>query len=408
MNATSIRDSIILPKGFVAAGLAAGIKKSGAPDMALIVSETPASAAGTFTTNQVKAAPVRVSMEHIRSGRVRAIVANSGNANACTGKPGLRDAQEMAKWTAAALGGKPADVLVCSTGPIGLPMPMDKIRAGIDALVPSLSGRGGADAAAAIRTTDKFPKQATARIRIGGKTVTVAGMCKGAGMIHPGMATMLCFLLTDAKVKPADLRRCLREAVGTTFNAISVDGDMSTNDTVFLLANGAAGAAIAPGSAGWKAFCDTVRAVALNLALKIVRDGEGATKVVSVHVKRARNDKEADAAARAVANSLLVKTCWAGDYPNWGRVMDAIGYSSARVVEGKVDIWYGDIRAVKGGVSAGADVRALSEVQKQERFDLTIDLGLGKGRATVHTCDIGHEYIDVNVDYIKMPGKSPS
>jgi glutamate N-acetyltransferase/amino-acid N-acetyltransferase len=408
MKKPVVRDEIDLPKGFKAAGLAAGIKKSGAPDMALIVSDGPAAAAGTFTTNQVKAAPVRVSMDHIRSGNVRAILANSGNANACTGKLGLRDAKEMAVEAALALGVNVAEVLVCSTGPIGLPMPMEKIRAGIPALVDALSSKGGAAASDAIRTTDKFPKHAMATLKIGGKAVTVSGMCKGAGMIHPGMATMLCFLLTDVRVSPANLRKCLREAVGNTFNAISVDGDMSTNDTVFLLANGASGATVKPGARGWKEFCAAVEAVAMNLALKIVRDGEGATKIVGVNVKNARSDAEADLAARAVANSLLVKTCWAGDYPNWGRIMDAIGYSRARVDEAKVDIWYDGVRAVKGGVSAGADVQALSRIQKQERFNLTIDLKLGKGRATVYTCDIGHEYIDVNVDYIKMPGRSPS
>jgi glutamate N-acetyltransferase/amino-acid N-acetyltransferase len=402
-----ISHKLTLPLGFKAAGIAAGIKKSGAPDMALIVSEKPAAAAGLFTTNTMKAAPVQVSQDHIRGGKIRAIVANSGNANACTGKQGLRDAKETTRLVASSLGIKAGEVLVCSTGVIGFPLPMDKVRPGIKSLAANLSAKGGNAAADGIRTTDKYPKRATVLLKIGGKTVTITAMAKGAGMIQPGMATMLCFILTDAAVGAAALKRCVRDAIGATFNAISVDGDMSTNDTVFLLANGASGAS-PKSSKDWKRFCGAVQALAMDLALKIVRDGEGATKVIAVNVKRARNDGEANNIARAVANSLLVKTCWAGDYPNWGRIMAAVGYAKAKSVGDTLDIYYDGVRAVRNGISAGADVSRLSRIQKQERFDLTIDLRIGKGRATVYTCDIGHEYIDVNVDYVKMPGKAPT
>ncbi|MFH0908219.1 MAG: bifunctional glutamate N-acetyltransferase/amino-acid acetyltransferase ArgJ [bacterium] len=404
-----VEERIVLPKKFRAAGVAANIKRSGAKDMALIVSDTPAVAAGLFTTNQVKAATVRICLQRIARQRGRAIIANSGNANACTGAQGLRDADAMTDLTAKQLGIDKQDVYVCSTGSIGTPLPMDKIRAGIEKLAPTLRASGGNNAAESICTTDRWPKIGTVRLRIGGKPVIVTAMAKGAGMIEPNMATMLCFVLTDAAVRAVDLQHCLRDAVKESFNRISVDGNMSTNDAVLFFANGAAGnKPLTAKHRDWKTFCAAVQALTLKLALSMVRDGEGATKVIAVHVKNARNDREADFAARAVANSLLVKTSWAGDYPNWGRIMDAIGYSKAKVAEDKVDIAYGTIVAVKRGISAGADVHALSRIQKQERFDLTINLRLGKGNATVYTCDIGHEYVDVNVDYIKMPGKTPT
>jgi glutamate N-acetyltransferase/amino-acid N-acetyltransferase len=404
-----IEKRIILPKEFRAAGVAANIKRSGAKDMALLVSDVPAVAAGAFTTNQVKSATVRLCLQRIARRRGRAIVVNAGNANACTGAQGLRNADAMTALTAKRLGLDKNDVYVCSTGSIGVQLPMEKIRAGIDKLVPALRATGGKNAALSICTTDRWPKFGTVRLTIDGKPVVLTAMAKGAGMIEPNMATMLCFMMTDAAVRPGDLQRCLSDAVQTSFNRVSVDGDMSTNDTVLFLANGAAGnKSLTTKHRDWKKFCEAVQALTLSLALSMVRDGEGATKVVAVHVKNARNDVEADAAARSVANSLLVKTSWAGDYPNWGRIMDAIGYSKAKVAEEKVDIAYGKIVAVKRGISAGADVHALSRIQKQERFDITINLRLGKGNATVYTCDIGHEYVDINVDYIKMPGKSPT
>ena len=403
-------DDVILPQGFTAAGIAAGIKRSGKKDMALVVSDRPAACAGVFTTNQVKAAPVRLDQEVVKRRTARAIVVNSGNANACTGARGMKDARAMAATTAKLLKLKPAEVLVCSTGAIGKPMPMKTIAAGLRKLPGALSATGGNDAAAAIMTTDTRKKTATARLVIDGKPVVLAAFAKGAGMIEPNMATMLGYFLTDAAVEPKALQHALKQAVDASFNRISVDGDMSTNDTCLLLANGAAGnRPLGPKHRDWHAFTAALRVVALDLAQRIARDGEGCTKLVTVHVKGARTDAEADAAARAVANSMLVKTCWHGDYPNWGRIMDAIGYSPAKVDEAKVDIFYDALAAVRKGVATKTTVQALSAVQRQERFTVTIDLHLGKGDAVVYTCDCSEAYVRINVDYIKMPdGREPT
>jgi glutamate N-acetyltransferase/amino-acid N-acetyltransferase len=411
MNTTfSMEDSVILPQGFRAAGIAAGIKRSGRKDMALVVSDRPAACAGVFTTNQVKAAPVRIDQEVVKRRTARAIVVNSGNANACTGTRGMKDARAMASRTAKLLKIKPAEVLVCSTGAIGKPMPMNTITAGLRKLPGALSPAGGNDAAAAIMTTDTRKKTATVRFAVDGRPVVLTAFAKGAGMIEPNMATMLGYFLTDAAVEPRALQHALKQAVDASFNRISVDGDMSTNDTCLLLANGAAGnRPLTPKHRDWNTFAAALRVVALDLAQRIARDGEGCTKLVTVHVKGARTDAEADAAARSVANSLLVKTCWHGDYPNWGRIMDALGYSPARVDEAKVDIFYDALAAVRKGVATKTSVQALSAVQRQERFTVTIDLHLGKGDAVVYTCDCSEEYVKINVDYIKMPdGREPT
>lgn len=403
-------DDVLLPAGFRAAGIAAGIKRSGKRDLMLVVSDLPCACAGVFTTNQVKAAPVKLGQEVVRRGVARAIVTNSGNANACTGARGMRDAKAMAALTGKLLGIQPAEVLVCSTGAIGKPMPMNTITAGIHAIIPRLSPEGGPDAAEAIMTTDTRRKTATVRLSIDRKRVTLAAFAKGAGMIEPNMATMLAFFLTDAAVDRRALQRALKEAVDDSFNRISVDGDMSTNDTCLFLANGAAGnQPLTPRHRQWPTFVGALKAVALDLAKRIARDGEGATKLITVCVEGARNDREAEAAARAVANSLLVKTCWHGDYPNWGRIMDAIGYSPARVDESKVDIFYDNLPAVRRGVAADTPIEALSQVQQQEEFTVTIRLRQGRGRARVYTCDISKEYVAINVDYIKMPdGREPT
>ena len=405
-----LTETIELPAGFTAAGVAAGLKKSGRKDLALIVSDRPAAAAGCFTTNQVRSATVRLDAAKVKAGRGRAIVVNSGNANACTGAQGMKDAKRMAALAAAAAGVPAPQVYVASTGPIGIPMPMDLVEAGIRAAAGQLAAGGGPDAAESIMTTDTRPKQITVRFAVEGRTVTLSAMAKGAGMIHPNMATMLCFVCTDAAVQPAALQRALREAVAVSFNRISVDGDQSTNDTVLVLANGAAGhRPLQPGHRDWKTFTAALSAALRNLALKIARDGEGAKKLITVRVQGARNDREADAAARAVANSLLVKTCWHGDYPNWGRIMDAVGYSPARVVEEKVDIRYDDLPAVKRGKSAGTSVAALSAIQSKESFTVTIDLHLGKGAGEVYTCDCSEEYVRINVDYVRdMTGRAPT
>lgn len=403
-------DDVQLPRGFVGAGISAGIKRSGKRDLMLIVSDRPAACAGVFTTNQVKAAPVKLDQAIVKRGVARAIVTNSGNANACTGAHGMRDAKAMAALAAQLLRLKPSEVLVCSTGAIGKPMPMNTITAGIRAIVPHLSPEGGNHAAEAILTTDTQKKTATAHLRIDGRPVVLTAFAKGAGMIEPNMATMLGYFLTDAAVEQRALQRALKQAVDASFNRISVDGDMSTNDTCLLLANGAAGnKPLHPRHPDWPAFTAALHAIALNLAKKIARDGEGATKLITVRVLGARTNAEADAAARAVANSMLVKTCWHGDYPNWGRIMDAIGYSPAKVDESKVDIFYDDRPAVRKGVAAKTSIQALSKIQQQEQFTVTIHLHLGKGRGEVYTCDCSEEYVKINVDYIKMPdGREPT
>lgn len=405
-----LQDDVVLPAGFTAAGIAAGLKRSGKLDMMLVVSDRPTACAGVFTTNQVKAAPVKLDQEVVKRKTARALIVNSGNANACTGAKGMTDARTMASLTAKLLKLKPADVLVCSTGAIGKPMPMNTVKAGIRNLAPILAADGGPFAAEAIMTTDTRKKTGTVRLVIDGKPVILTAFAKGAGMIEPNMATMLGFFFTDAAVEARALQHALKQATDASFNRISVDGDMSTNDTCLLLANGAAGnKALTPKHKDWPAFTAALHVLALDLAQRIARDGEGADKLITVTVKGARTDSEADAAARAVANSMLVKTCWHGDYPNWGRIMDALGYSPAKVDETRVDVFYDQLAAVRKGIATKTSVQKLSAVQKQERFTITIDLHLGKGEATVYTCDCSEEYVKINVDYIKMPdGREPT
>lgn len=405
-----LSDTVVLPAGFSAAGIAAGIKRSGKKDLMLLVSDRPAACAGVFTTNQVCAAPVKLDREVVKRSHARAIIVNSGNANACTGAQGMRDAKAMAARTAQLLKVKANEVLVCSTGAIGKPMPMKTVVAGIERIVPAANEDGGADAAIAIMTTDTRKKTATTTLKIDGKTVTLTGFAKGAGMIEPNMATMLGFFLTDAAVDQRALQRALKEAVDASFNRVSVDGDMSTNDTCLLLANGAAGnMLLSPKHKDWAKFHAALSAVALDLAKKIAGDGEGATKLITVRVEGARSNAEADAAARAVANSMLVKTSWNGDYPNWGRIMDALGYSSAKVDESTVEIFYDKLAAARRGIATKTSIMALSEVQKQREFTITLRLNLGKGGAEVYTCDCSEEYVRINVDYIKMPdGREPT
>lgn len=410
MKNLSIAEEIALPKAFRAAGISAGIKKGGKKDLAMIISDRTAAVAGCFTTNQVRSATVVLDAARIKSGKGRAIIVNSGNANACTGAQGMKDALRMAALTAKAVGVPEAQVFVASTGPIGIPMPMDLLEKGIPEVAAKLSADGGSDAADSIMTTDTRPKRFTATFTIDGKTVTLTGMAKGAGMIHPKMATMLGFICTDAAVDARALQAALKNAVSKSFNRISVDGDQSTNDTVLVLANGAAGnKLLKPSHKQWSIFVAALDEVLLKLARKIARDGEGAKKLITVRVKNARSAKEADAAARAVANSMLVKTCWHGDYPNWGRIMDAVGYSSAKVVESKIDIFYDNQRAVRRGIAAGAPVSVLSAIQSQEEFTITIDLHLGRAAAEVYTCDISEDYVKINVDYIRdMTGRAPT
>ena len=383
---TKITGSITAASGFRAAGLAAGIKKSGKKDMALIVSDVPATVAGVFTRNQVKAAPVKLDMLHVKSGTARAILANSGNANACTGKLGYIHAQAMATAVARRLGAPTEQVLVCSTGRIGVLLPLVKIEGGIKKLLRHVSRDGAHDAALGILTSDTFAKECAVRV---GK-FHVGGIAKGAGMIHPNMATMLSFITTDAAVPRAALQRALRHSVNQSFNRISIDGDMSTNDTVLCLANGLAGKVALP------AFQAALDYVCLELAKLIVKDGEGVTKFVTIEVHGAKNDRDAEFAARAVSNSALVKTSWCGGDPNWGRLMDAIGYSRCKVVEEKVDIAYNGLFAVKAGQPTRTPLAKLKKIVKSPTFAIRIDLHLGHGRCTMHTCDLTENYVTFN------------
>ena len=387
-----------LPAGFRAAGIVAGLKKSRKPDMALFFSDTPAALAGTFTTNQVKAATVRLDAERVaKIGVAHGIVVNSGQANACTGKQGLRDAQAMAVHAARQFGVAPETFLVCSTGRIGVPLRMDIILPGIEKLAQSVVPTGGESAARGIMTTDLVPKRHTATFTANGKTCRLTGIAKGSGMIQPHMATMLAFLLTDAAVDRRAMQKALKTAVDRSFNRISVDADQSTNDTVLLLANGRAGnAALQPGHPDWPSFVAALEGITFRLAMDMVRDGEGAQKLVTVHVRGARSASDAEAAARSVANSFLVKTSWVGTYPNWGRIMDALGYSSARVDETKVEILYDKLLAAKNGLKAGASIERLSRVAARKEFTITIDLHLGRQAATVYSCDCTEEYVKIN------------
>ncbi len=398
---TIIDGGITAPRGFKASGICAGIKAN-ALDLALVVSETPATVAGMFTTNAVQAAPVKLCKQVVASGTASAVVVNSGCANACTGEAGRMAATETAEATAAALGIAPESVLVCSTGTIGKPLPIEKIKAGLPVAVAALATDGGGLAAKAIMTTDTVDKQVAVSLEVGGQTVCVGGMAKGAGMIEPNLATMLAFLTTDAAVPQAALQDCLAAAVTKSFNRVTVDGDQSTNDTVLLFANGASGAPLLDQThPDWDAFKASVAAVALALAKKMVEDGEGATKFITVTVKGAVTATDANVAAKAIANSLLCKTAWFGGDPNWGRVIAAVGYSGAQVDSALVDIAFDDVAAVLGGMMApGVDFEDLEEVFAKKAFEISVNLNLGAAEDTVYTCDCSYDYVKINAEYM--------
>ena len=430
-----IEGSITSPRGFRAAGVFCDIKRLGTGkgsdkgpkrDLMLIASDGPAAVAGMFTTNQVCAAPVKVSLPHASKARAQAIVSNSGNANACTGKQGMKDATAMVRMAARAMGLAEQDVLVCSTGRIGLPMPMDRVMAGIEAAAGRLSHsrESAANAAEAIMTSDSVSKEVAVQFLAGGKTVTIGGIAKGAGMIEPGMsptgkrpasrplhATMLGFITSDAAISSRALKRALREAVAVTFNRITIDGDMSTNDTVLALANGMAENPTIKGldSGDGKRFQQALNLVCQTLARKIVSDGEGVTRVVNIRVSGARSHLDADRAARWVGNSVLVKTSWFGGDPNWGRIIDALGYSPAHIVEEKVDLGYSapgskDITwSLRRGLPTPVDFATLCACVAPAEFDLHIRLNLGRGKAVVYACDLSEEYVDFNKGDISNP-----
>ncbi len=434
----AVLGSVVAPQGFLASGVFCDIKRLGTGkgsnkgqkrDLALIVSEMPATAAGLFTTNQVCAAPVKVCVEHLKAGRRgQAIVVNSGNANACTGRQGMADARAMAAEAAARLHLPAKEVFVGSTGRIGVRMPMTNVRDGIRRAAALLGNapEHAAEAAEAILTSDTRPKQVAIEFTLDGRRVRIGGICKGAGMIQPGMsdtgrrpaarplhATMLCFLTTDAAIGGPVLQAALREATAQSFNRITVDGDMSTNDTVLMLANGLAGNSAArlrsPKSRDAVVFQTALNHVCLELAKMIVRDGEGVTRFVTVRVEGARNAADADAAARAVANSPLVKTSWFGGDPNWGRIIAALGYSPAAIVEAKVDIGYSApgsrkvLWSLRRGQPTKTPFTALCAAAAPKEFDLHLRLNLGSGRAVIYASDLTEEYVDFNKGDVSDP-----
>ena len=436
----TISGSVIAPQGFLAGGVFCDIKRLGTGkgsdkgqkrDLALIVSEVPAMVAGMFTTNQVCAAPVKVCVERVKKGTAQAVVINSGNANACTGKHGLQDAQEMVRYAERALNFPKGSVLVGSTGRIGVTLPMDNVRAGIIEAAVELgsTAKHAAHAVEAIMTSDTRPKQIAVEFKLGGKTVRLGGICKGAGMIQPGMstngqrpaalskgglhATMLCFITTDVAIDSKVLQTALQEAVAQSFNRITVDGDMSTNDTVLVLANGLAGnREFGVRSSEFGVFQAALNNICLELAKMIVRDGEGVHRIVTVRVNGAKTVADADAAARAVANSPLVKTSWHGGDPNWGRIIDALGYSPAKIFEEKVDIGYSSAFAsdasarrggrekilwsLKRGQPTKATFKQLCAAVAPKEFDLHINLNLGPAGAVIYAADLTEEYVDFN------------
>lgn len=388
-------------KGFSFSAVEAAIKKPGRLDLALIFSDKPADVAAVFTTNKVKAAPVLLDEERVKGGLVQALVVNSGNANACTGAQGMADALETSRLVAEGMHIPQESVLVASTGVIGQNLPMERLKGAIPALV-SACGKSGLDAiAAAIMTTDTYPKMESRTGEAGGVGYTIAGVAKGAGMIMPNMATMLAFIVTDAAVEPSFLKNCFSKANDRSFNSITVDGDTSTNDTALIMANGAAGnPLIAAGTAEAAAFSATLDELLLSLAKLIVKDGEGATKFVTITVQGAVSDQQAKKAAMSVANSSLVKTAFFGQDANWGRIFAAVGYSGVEVEQLKTELFFDEVRMVKDGLFTGGDAEIRgTEVLKKKEFTVTVDLHLGDGSATVYTTDLSYDYVKINADY---------
>src|SRR5579863_2873640 len=398
-----IEGSIATPRGFRAAAVAAGIKKgAGALDLALIVSDsTETTAAGLFTTNRAAAAPVILCRQHLAAGRgrARAIIVNSGNANACTGRPGARAANKTAGAVAKLFGLTPHQVLVASTGVIGVPLKLDLILRNLPSLKENLSLENSASVARAIMTTDTIPKSLVLRTSIAGKTVHLAGIAKGSGMIQPRMATMLSFITTDAAIPPGDLQAMLGAAANVSFNCVTVDGDTSTNDTVLALASGLSGVSVRRNSTQGKHFLAGLMQLCQALARMIAKDGEGAGKLVTVEVRGARRSSDAEGIARAIANSPLVKTAIAGSDANWGRIICAAGYSGATFDPTKVDIRINDFFLCRRGLDAGFDEAAAKRELEATELTVRLDLHQGKAMARMWTCDLTHGYIDINASY---------
>ncbi len=397
-----IKGGITAVRGIRASGISCGIKKTGKKDLALIVSEVEASAAGVFTENRVKAAPVILSRKNIKKGRARGVIVNSGNANACTGNTGYRHAGEMVNLTAKSLGVSPEKVLVASTGVIGDPLPIEKIKKGIPALVKKLSIAGGMDAAEAIMTTDIVSKTAAVEYKYGKESIRIGGIAKGSGMIYPRLATMLSFITTDIAISPKLLNIALKESVDKSFNMITVDGDTSTNDTVLILANGLAGNKKVEDkrSKGFAMFVEALNHVTTTLSKMIVKDGEGATKFVEINVKKAKNFDDAKKIALSIANSNLVKTALFGEDPNWGRIVSAAGNSGVKFDPDKIRVSIGEVVVFKNGSGVKGDwERKVRGVMKERDITITLDLGIGHEEAKVWTTDLSYDYVKINGSY---------
>lgn len=391
---------VTFAKGFKAAGIVAGLKKSGNKDLALIYTETPAAVAGTFTQNKVAAAPVHVSKLTVKNGTAHAVISNAGCANACTGDEGLKNAHIMGEVTAKTLGCKPEEVIVGSTGVIGVQLPMDTITAGIPKVAAELSPTGSADASAAILTTDTKSKTATATFTVGGQEVHIGGIAKGSGMIRPNMATMLCYITTDLAITPALLQKALSAAVNLSFNMISVDGDMSTNDMCIVLANGLAGNDIIDTeNEDFETVKEVLKNITIELAKQIAADGEGAGKFITINIHNAVDFNDAKTVGMAVANSPLVKTAFFGEDPNWGRIICAVGYSGANMVPEKTTLSIGGIPIFTKGMGTDYDEAALRAIMAEHDIVVDIDLNQGTESATVWTCDLTYGYVKINGEY---------
>ena len=391
---------VVAPAGFRASGVHCGLKREGKPDLALVVAEAPCPAAAVFTRNLVAAAPVQVSRRHVADGSARAIVINAGNANACTGSQGEADALSVAAAVAGQLGCSTGEVIVCSTGVIGVPLPVDLVISGLDDAVAALDARTGDAAAAAIMTTDTFAKQCAVTAEADGRRFTVGGMAKGSGMIRPDMATMLGVITTDAPLDPAACDAALRSAVARTFNRVTVDGDTSTNDTLVLLAGGAEGGpSIGVDAPAFDVASRAVETVCAELSRMLARDGEGATKLVTVTVTGAESEADAEKAAFTIAESPLVKTALFGNDANWGRVAAAAGRSGARMDPAALAIVFAGIEVCRNGVALAFDEEAALAALQGDEVVVEIDLGVGAAEATVLTCDLSYEYVRINGDY---------
>ena len=391
---------VTFAKGFKAAGIVAGLKKSGNKDLALIYTETPAAVAGTFTQNKVAAAPVHVSKLTVKNGTAHAVISNAGCANACTGDEGLKNAHNMGEVTAKTLGCKPEEVIVGSTGVIGVQLPMDTITAGIPKVAAELSPTGSVDASAAILTTDTKSKTATATFTVGGKEVHIGGIAKGSGMIRPNMATMLCYITTDLAITPALLQKALSAAVNLSFNMISVDGDMSTNDMCIVLANGLAGNDIIDTeNEDFETVKEVLKNITIELAKQIAADGEGAGKFITINIHNAVDFNDAKTVGMAVANSPLVKTAFFGEDPNWGRIICAVGYSGANMVPEKTTLSIGGIPIFTKGMGTDYNEAALRAIMAEHDIVVDIDLNQGTESATVWTCDLTYGYVKINGEY---------